>query len=52
VIIALIGVAVTVAGGAVFLKGALSNFFRFWLARLIYEQKAQTDRIIDVADRP
>jgi hypothetical protein len=50
VIIALIGIAVTVAGGAVFLKGALSNFFRFWLARLIYEQKAQTDRIIDVAE--
>ena len=51
-IIALIGVAATVMGAALFLKGSLSTFFRFWLARLIYEQKAQTDRIIDVADRP
>ena len=36
-------------GGALFLKGWLATFFRFWLARLIYEQKAQTDRIVDVA---
>ncbi len=52
IIIALIGVAVTVLGAALFLKGSLATFFRFWLARLIYEQKAQTDRIIDVAERP
>jgi hypothetical protein len=46
-IIALIGIAVTVLGAALFLKGSLSTFFRFWLARLIYEQKSQTDRIVD-----
>jgi hypothetical protein len=51
IIIALIGVAVTVLGAALFLKGALSNFLRFWIARLIYEQKSQTDRIVDVAER-
>jgi hypothetical protein len=51
-IIALIGIAVTVLGAALFLRGSLAAFFRFWLARLIYEQKAQTDRIVDVADRP
>jgi len=50
IIIALIGVAVTVVGAALFVKGSLATFFRFWLARLIYEQRAQTDRIIDVAD--
>lgn len=50
-IIALIGVAVTVVGAALFLKGSLSMFLRFWLARLIYEQKSQTDRIVDVAER-
>ena len=49
IIIALIGLAVTVVGGVLFLKGSLATFFRFWLARLIYEQKAQTDRIVDVA---
>ena len=47
IIIALIGVAVTVAGAALFLRGSLAGFLRFWLARLIYEQKAQTDRVVD-----
>ena len=45
-IIALIGVAVTVAGAAVFLRYSLAAFLRFWLARLIYEQRTQTDRIV------
>ncbi len=46
-IVALIGVAVTVMGAALYLRGSLGGFFRFWLARLIYEQKAQTDRIVN-----
>ena len=45
-IVALIGVAVTVAGAAVFLRYSLAAFLRFWLARLIYEQRTQTDRIV------
>jgi predicted tellurium resistance membrane protein TerC len=47
IIIALIGVVVGVVGSALFLRGSLAGFLRFWLARLIYEQKAQTDRIIE-----
>ena len=47
IIIALIGVAVSVIGSALFLRGSLAGFLRFWLARLIYEQKAQTDRVVD-----
>jgi hypothetical protein len=46
-IVALIGIAVTIMGAALFLRGSLAAFFRFWLARLIYEQKAQTDRIVN-----
>jgi hypothetical protein len=45
-IIALIGVAVTVAGAALFLRYSVAAFLRFWLARLIYEQRAQTDRMV------
>ncbi len=45
-IIALIGVAVTVAGAAVFLRYSLAAFLRFWLARLIYEDRTQADRIV------
>jgi hypothetical protein len=51
IVIALIGLSVTVAGAAFFIRGSLGSFFRFWLARLVYEQRAQTDRIIDVAER-
>lgn len=37
--LALTGVAVAVAGSAVFLRYSLAHFLRFWLARLIYEQR-------------
>ncbi len=47
IIVALVGVAVTVMGAALFLRGSLTMFLRFWLARLIYEQQAQTDRIVN-----
>ena len=47
IIVGLIGVAVTVVGAALFVRGSLASFFRFWLARLIYEQKAQTDRLLE-----
>jgi hypothetical protein len=41
--LALTGVAVAVAGSAVFLRYSLAHFLRFWLARLIYEQRATVD---------
>jgi hypothetical protein len=44
-ILALVGVALTIAGSALFLRYSLANFFRFWLARLIFEQRAATDRL-------
>jgi hypothetical protein len=43
--IALAGVAVTIAGAAVFVRYSIAAFLRFWLARLIYEQRVQTDRL-------
>jgi hypothetical protein len=47
VTIGLAGVTVAVIGGALFLRYSIASFFRFWLARLIYEQKAQTDRLLE-----
>lgn len=41
VIMALIGVSVTVAGAAIFLRYSFARFLRFWLLRLIYEQQNQ-----------
>jgi hypothetical protein len=46
IIIALIGVAVTITGAALFIRYSIAQFFRFWLARLIYEQRAATDRLL------
>ncbi len=46
-VLALIGVACAVAGGALYLKGALAGFLRFWLVRDLHERRAQTDRLLD-----
>src|SRR5687768_7912535 len=46
IVLGLIGVALAVAGAALFLKGALSGFLRFWLVRDLHERRAQTDRIV------
>ena len=45
IVLALLGVTVAVVGTALWLKAALANFLRFWLARLSYEQQAQAERI-------
>jgi len=47
--VGMIGIAVSVVGAAVFLRYSLAQFLRFWLARLIYEQQAQTDRVLGAA---
>jgi TRAP-type C4-dicarboxylate transport system permease small subunit len=44
--VGLIGIAVSVVGGAMFLRYSIAQFLRFWLARFVYEQQAQTDRVI------
>jgi hypothetical protein len=46
-IIALIGVAVAILGLGLFVRYSIAHFLRFWLARLSYEQQAQTDRLIE-----
>jgi hypothetical protein len=46
-IIAMIGVALAILGLGLFIRYSIAHFLRFWLARLSYEQAAQTDRLID-----
>jgi hypothetical protein len=46
IVVALFGVSLAVVGGAMYLRYSLAGFLRFWLARLTYEQKAQTDRVV------
>lgn len=47
IVLALLGVACAVAGGFLYLKGALAGFLRFWLVRDLHERRAQTDRIVE-----
>ena len=46
IVSALIGLTLVVAGAALFVKASLATFLRFWMARLCYEQQAQTDRLL------
>ena len=41
------GIALTIASAAVFTVMSLRRYFRFWLVRLIFEQREQTDRITE-----
>ena len=49
--IALIGLTVALVGAAVFLRYSMAQFLRFWLARLSWEQQAQTDRMVEAVRR-
>jgi hypothetical protein len=42
----ILGLTAAVVGSALFLRYSFANFLRFWMARLSYEQQAQTDRVI------
>jgi hypothetical protein len=50
-VLALVGIALAIIGGALYLKGTLSSFLRFWLVRDLHERRAQTDRLL-AADEP
>lgn len=46
-LVGMIGIAVAAVGSATFLRYSLAQFLRFWLARLIYEERTQTDRLLN-----
>ena len=41
-----VGIVIAIIGGIVFLRNSLTSYFRYWLIRLIFEDRANTDRII------
>ncbi|MCZ7631160.1 MAG: hypothetical protein M5U19_19885 [Microthrixaceae bacterium] len=47
----LLGILLAVAGAALFTRYSISRFMRFWFLRLVYEQRAETDRIVDAIER-
>jgi hypothetical protein len=45
-VIGLLGVGFTIVGTGLFIVFSLTRYFRYWLVRIIYEQRDQTDRIV------
>jgi hypothetical protein len=45
------GIGVTLIGAALYLRISLGRYFRLWLVRLVYEQRAQTDRTVEALER-
>lgn len=41
-----LGIVLAVVGGALFIVMSLRRYLRFWLIRLVFEQRESTDRIV------
>jgi hypothetical protein len=49
-IFALIGVGIAIVGAIVWLRNSLTRYLRYWLIRLVYEQREQADRMLERRD--
>ncbi|MEQ8841925.1 MAG: hypothetical protein RIB98_13170 [Acidimicrobiales bacterium] len=47
IILALVAVVVALGAVALFVRASLTRYFRYWLVRLVYEDRANTDRLIE-----
>lgn len=43
----LIGLALVIAGTALFVRYSMARFLRFWLVRLVHEHRTETDRLVE-----
>ena len=43
----LLGLALVIAGTALFVRYSIARFMRFWLVRLVHEHRSETDRVVD-----
>jgi hypothetical protein len=46
-----LGVGVMIVGAAMFVRYSLSRYLRYWLIRTIYEERSQTDKVVDSLGR-
>jgi len=47
----ILGLGLAMVGIGMFLRFSLARLMRFWMARLVLEQQAQTDRLIEALGR-
>ena len=50
-IAAVIGLLVGIVGVALWLRNSLTSYLRYWLVRLIYEDREQTERLIQAIEK-
>jgi hypothetical protein len=46
-----LGLALIIAGAALFVRFSLARYLRFWMIRMTYESRANTDRVVDAIER-
>lgn len=46
-----IGVALLIAGAALFIRYSVGRLLRFWMVRLVHEQRSETDRLIAAIEK-
>jgi branched-chain amino acid transport system ATP-binding protein len=47
----LVGLGLIIAGAALFVRYSMTRYLRFWLLRMIYEERMQTDRNVEALER-
>ena len=50
-IFAAIGIGISIVGIVIWIRNSLTRYLRFWIIRLVYEQREQTDRLIAALER-
>jgi hypothetical protein len=46
-IFAIIGVGIAIVGIVIWVRNSLTRYMRYWIIRLVYEQREQTERLIE-----
>ncbi len=46
-----LGIALLIAGAALFVRYSVTRYLRFWLIRLVWESRANTDRIVEAIEK-
>ena len=46
-IFAVIGLAISMVGVVIWVRNSMTRYLRYWIIRLVYEQREQTDRLIE-----
>ncbi len=45
-IVGVIGVGIAVVGAVIWLRNSMTRYLRYWIIRLVYEQREQTEQIV------